>query len=140
MSKRMKFATPSGFDSWRHHIKKRGFYLAFLFKQATMDYYVYILQSEKDGRFYIGQSDNLARRLLEHNSLKSHYTKKYTPWRLVHFTLLDSRSEAYKLEQKLKKMKSRVRTIRFINENPCVPGAANLDIYDVIDLGASTNE
>ena len=105
-----------------------------------MKYYVYILQSEKDGRFYFGQSDDLARRLLEHNSGKSLYTKKHGPWRLVHFTLLDSRSKAYKLEQKLKNMKSRIRTIRYINENPCVTGAANLTIEDVLDLRASTKE
>ncbi len=32
-----------------------------------MTYWVYILQSETSGRYYIGHTDNLARRLTEHN-------------------------------------------------------------------------
>jgi len=42
-----------------------------------MDYYVYILQSRKDLRFYKGQTNNLQKRFHEHNQGKSNYTRKY---------------------------------------------------------------
>jgi len=44
---------------------------------------VYILQSEKDGKTYVGVTNNLERRLKEHNSGKSRSTKYRTPFRLL---------------------------------------------------------
>jgi len=46
--------------------------------------YVYLLRSipSADQR-YVGKTDNLKRRLAEHNSGKGIHTCKYAPWRLV---------------------------------------------------------
>lgn len=42
---------------------------------------VYILQSEKDcERFYVGCTNDLDRRLSEHNAGQSIHTNKYRPW------------------------------------------------------------
>lgn len=48
-------------------------------------YYVYILQSEKDGRFYIGFTDDIERRLIEHNEGKSLATKPFRPYKLIYY-------------------------------------------------------
>ena len=66
-------------------------------------YYVYILQSEKTGRFYCGQTHNLQDRLTRHNSGRSKSTAKERPWKLIHTFIFDSRSEAMLLEKKIKK-------------------------------------
>ena len=69
---------------------------------------VYILYSYKSDKFYIGQTADLNKRLLQHNDPKSSYsTKGGQPW--VIFLALDCNSiqHAIKLERHIKKMKSR---------------------------------
>ena len=44
---------------------------------------VYILKSFQDkNKYYIGITDNLERRLKEHNSASVGYSKRYVPWEL----------------------------------------------------------
>jgi putative endonuclease len=46
--------------------------------------FVYLLQNELDpSKYYVGKSDDPARRLTEHNSGKSIHTNKYRPWKLM---------------------------------------------------------
>ncbi len=47
-------------------------------------YYVYILKSEIKEKTYVGFTNNLERRIKEHNSGKSKFTGKYTPWRVIY--------------------------------------------------------
>ena len=69
-------------------------------------YYVYILQSLKTGKLYIGHTDNLARRLEEHNSgWGSKYTRLNGPWKLVYSESYPDRSSAAKRERYLKSTK-----------------------------------
>jgi putative endonuclease len=84
-------------------------------------YYTYILKSEVDGRYYIGQTQNLCDRLKKHNKGYSKYTKRFGPWVLFWAISFESRREAFKLEQKLKKKKSRTLVEKFMNENDGVP-------------------
>jgi putative endonuclease len=77
-------------------------------------YFVYIIYSSKLDTYYVGTTDNVERRLLEHN-LKTYadsYTSKGTPWSLVLSYLCSNSDEAYKLERFIKRMKSR----RFIEK------------------------
>jgi putative endonuclease len=46
-------------------------------------YYVYILQSTITNKFYKGQTDNLERRLKEHNNKEEKSTAPYAPWILL---------------------------------------------------------
>ncbi len=73
-------------------------------------FYIYILYSEKFEMYYVGQSDDVDRRLLEHNELSDHsYTSKYRPWELAaSFEVGESRSLARKIESHIKKQKSKV--------------------------------
>jgi putative endonuclease len=77
-------------------------------------FYVYILQSLSNGSYYKGCTDNLERRLGEHNSGKEHSTKRYLPWRMVWFTTKPTLSEARILEKKLKNITSREKIESFI--------------------------
>jgi putative endonuclease len=76
---------------------------------TLMIYSVYILYSFKLNRFYIGTSDDVQRRLLEHNnaSFKDAFTSKGIPWIL--FLTIDglSSESAYRIERHIKKMKSK---------------------------------
>ncbi len=59
-------------------------------------YYVYVLKSKKDSRFYIGFSTDLKQRLKEHNEGKVKSTKSRRPLELVYY-------EAYKDENKARR-------------------------------------
>ncbi|HMA61430.1 MAG TPA: GIY-YIG nuclease family protein [bacterium] len=72
-----------------------------------MSYYLYILQSKKNGRFYIGQTKDIQDRLQRHNVGHSKSTKPHRPWELVYSEEYSTRSEAVKREYKLKSKKSR---------------------------------
>jgi putative endonuclease len=66
-------------------------------------YYVYILQSLKTGKLYIGHTDNLARRVEEHNSgWGSKYTWQNGPRALLYSESQPDRSSAVKRELYLK--------------------------------------
>lgn len=64
--------------------------------------YVYVIYSEKDGRFYVGMSTNPEKRLLEHNSGKTKSTKGFRPWSFFFKEEYSSRQEARKREKYLK--------------------------------------
>jgi putative endonuclease len=80
-----------------------------------MQFFVYILQSKKYNRFYIGQTKDVNNRLVYHNSGYSKSTKAGRPWELVYTQTFSTRSEAMKYENKLKMMKSKEYLIKIIN-------------------------
>ena len=65
-------------------------------------YYVYIIQSEKDGTYYKGFSENYAARLLQHNAGKSPYTSNKIPWKLIHVEQYELKKDALKREKNIK--------------------------------------
>ena len=67
---------------------------------------VYIIQSLIDHSYYIGYSNNLERRIFQHNSAKTGYTAKKSPWILVYSESFEIKSLAIKREQFLKNQKS----------------------------------
>jgi putative endonuclease len=72
-------------------------------------YYLYILYSEKYDMYYVGQTNDLDRRMAEHNTgNKNTFTRKYRPWKLVKsFEVSDSLGRARKVENYIKRLKSR---------------------------------
>lgn len=82
-----------------------------------MGFYVYILVSELDGSFYIGQTNNVEARLERHNAGREKYTSKKRPWKMYWFTKVATRSEAMKLERKIKNFKSRKRILEFVEKS-----------------------
>jgi putative endonuclease len=67
-------------------------------------YRAYLLRNAKSAT-YIGISNNVLRRLDDHNSGKSRWTKSRGPWELVWQSRPLSLSEARKLENLLKRQK-----------------------------------
>jgi putative endonuclease len=67
-----------------------------------MNVFVYVIRSSKDGRFYVGLTDNVERRVFQHNSGKAKSTKGYVPWTLLFFEEFKTRVEARKREKFLK--------------------------------------
>lgn len=57
-------------------------------------YFVYAIQSEKNGKIYVGFSSNLQRRLFEHNHGYVFSTKGYRPWCLIYKEQIINRKEA----------------------------------------------
>ena len=73
-------------------------------------YKVYIIVNP-EGKTYIGQTNNLERRLKEHNNPNYRgtlYTKRIKgPWKLLYFEGYSTRGEAMKREKELKSGKGR---------------------------------
>lgn len=81
-------------------------------------FFVYILQSEKNGRYYIGYTVDIIDRLKHHNSGANKSTKPFCPWKLIfQETFLDKRSawlrkkqiKSYKSGEAFKRLLRRVR-------------------------------
>ncbi len=62
-------------------------------------FYTYVLKSLKNNRFYYGCTNNLQRRLQEHNLGKSKYTKFIRPLKLVYFEKFKDLKKARKREK-----------------------------------------
>ena len=67
-----------------------------------MDFFVYILQSEKDKKFYTGYTANVDLRLKAHNDGKVKSTKHRRPFVLVKVENFATRREAMWREWELK--------------------------------------
>jgi putative endonuclease len=66
-------------------------------------FYVYILQSLKDEKMYTGYTNNLKRRLFEHNEGLNSSTKYRRPLKLVYYEAYISQTDAMKREVNLKR-------------------------------------
>ena len=64
-------------------------------------FYVYILKSKKDNNFYIGSTNDLKRRINEHNSGLVFSTKSRMPFELVYYEAYKSESDARNREKSL---------------------------------------
>jgi predicted GIY-YIG superfamily endonuclease len=65
-------------------------------------HFVYVIQSSKNGACYTGETENLERRLIEHNSGKRRFTSGRGPWTIVHIERYESSFEARRRERFLK--------------------------------------
>ncbi len=65
-------------------------------------YFVYVLKSEKDKKFYIGITNNIEKRLKQHNDGNNFSTKYRKPFILVYYEIKENRQEARKREKFLK--------------------------------------
>jgi putative endonuclease len=70
--------------------------------QKIMFFYVYVLQSRIKPRFYIGYTENLKRRVKEHNLGISVSTKHYAPWTLIYYEACRNQEDAKRREKYLK--------------------------------------
>ena len=72
-----------------------------------MPYFIYIIYSEKNSKYYIGCCGDLEVRLAQHNGGRNISTKSGIPWKLMYTETFDSFTEARRREAEIKKKKSR---------------------------------
>jgi len=65
-------------------------------------FYTYLLRSLKNEKLYIGYTNDLKKRLGEHNKRLVTSTKKYAPWELIYYEAFKDESCARSRESKLK--------------------------------------
>lgn len=65
-------------------------------------YYTYVLRSEKDSKLYIGFTDDLKRRILEHKNGLVDATKNRRPLKLVYYEACLSKNRAIAREKYFK--------------------------------------
>jgi len=90
-------------------------------------WYVYIMSNKPNGVIYVGVTDDIESRVLEHKRkvLKNSFTAKYNCDKLVYFEEIDSGIEATTREKQMKKWKRewKVKLIKEMN-----PSWADLSI------------
>ncbi|MCX6731402.1 MAG: GIY-YIG nuclease family protein [Candidatus Parcubacteria bacterium] len=79
-------------------------------------FYTYVLKSLICRKFYTGHTENLDRRLEEHNNGYTIYSKRYKPWQLVYYEQFDSKEEAVKREKYFKSAAGRRWLKKYINK------------------------
>ena len=72
-----------------------------------MSYYVYVLKSEHHKKSYVGHTDNLARRLKEHNSGIVKSTKSFRPYNIIYIEKYNTEHDARNREKYFKYWKGR---------------------------------
>lgn len=65
-------------------------------------FYVYVLRSSKSGELYTGLASDLRKRLTEHESGKSSYTKGRGPYKLIYYEACMNPGDASAREKYLK--------------------------------------
>ena len=65
-------------------------------------YYVYVLRSKKDNRWYTGCTSNLQKRFKEHNDGKVISTKGRGPFQLIYYEASLDKEDAFTREKYLK--------------------------------------
>jgi putative endonuclease len=79
-------------------------------------YYVYAISSLERNYIYVGLTDNIERRLSEHNTGKNKTTKPYSPFIVIYFEECSSRIEARNREKYFKSGSGKEK-LRIIREN-----------------------
>ncbi len=68
---------------------------------------VYVLRSLVAKKSYVGFTNNLEKRLAEHNSGMGFYTRRYIPWEVVYTETFNNIYDAKKREKYLKSRNGR---------------------------------
>ncbi|MEK7544433.1 MAG: GIY-YIG nuclease family protein, partial [Patescibacteria group bacterium] len=101
------FASRGGPVSLRRVCEPRRTRLASASLRAEADrttdmFTVYVLKSETAKKSYVGATEDMVRRLKEHNSGKHFYTKRYLPWEVIYTEKFKTWLEARNREVYLK--------------------------------------
>ena len=80
-------------------------------------FYVYVLLSLKDKKFYIGFTNDLKRRMKEHNSGKNISTKSRLPLELIYYETHLSKADAERRERYFKTTKGKSTLRQMLRES-----------------------
>ena len=87
-------------------------------------YYVYILRSLKDNKYYTGYTNNLERRLQDHNRGKSESVRHGGPFELIHSEEYTTKIEAIQREIQIKKYKGGQALKRLLTKTNSTPSSS----------------
>ena len=88
-------------------------------RETMKTYYVYIMASKRNGTLYIGDTNDLIRRVHEHkNNLIAGFTSKYSVHRLVYYEQFGNIEYAIQREKQLKKWNRKWKLKLIEKENP----------------------
>ena len=80
-------------------------------------WYVYVLYSVSGGKTYVGFTNDVQRRLFEHNVSESKgFTLRYRPWTLIRSESYPTQTEARSREKFLKTGRGRDEIKKYVNE------------------------
>lgn len=65
-------------------------------------FYVYVLESFKNRNIYVGYSDNLKKRFIEHNNGLNFATKHSKPWKIIYYEACLNEKDAKRRERYFK--------------------------------------
>jgi len=68
----------------------------------SQNWYVYVLVSKKSGKWYIGSTMNMKKRIMSHNAGKNRSTKSDIPWGIIYCEISLNRDDARAREKYLK--------------------------------------
>lgn len=80
-------------------------------------YYVYILQSKINNRLYAGRTDDIERRINEHQQGKVWTTKRMLPIELIFFEAFKNKQDSIRRERYLKTSKGKSSLKQIIRES-----------------------
>ena len=80
-------------------------------------HFVYVLESRRNGRYYIGFSADPDKRLASHNAGLVKATRHLRPWKLIYREERPDATSARKREYQIKAMKSR-KYVKALIERP----------------------
>jgi len=82
-------------------------------------FYVYVLRSKKDNKWYTGSTEDLRKRFIEHQKGQSFATKSRVPWELIYYEAClneqDARSREIYLKSGMGKRYLNNRLKRFLS-------------------------
>jgi len=84
-------------------------------------FFVYILQSQKDRKYYVGHTSDIDRRMKDHNRGKSKSVRNRGPFQLIYKEPFASRLDAIEREKQIKRYKSGDAFKRLIQQNTFDP-------------------
>ncbi|MBV6647499.1 MAG: GIY-YIG nuclease family protein [Cyclobacteriaceae bacterium] len=82
----------------------------------TNAWFVYILKCY-DGTFYVGCTNDILKRIKQHNQKQIHYTKSRLPLKLVSYTAFTNKYTAYQFEKYMKSGSGRAFAKRHFLQN-----------------------
>ncbi|OGB75390.1 hypothetical protein A2810_03015 [candidate division Kazan bacterium RIFCSPHIGHO2_01_FULL_49_10] len=70
--------------------------------RSQSKWYVYLLVSQRNGKWYTGSTNDLQKRILTHNNSRNTSTKSGVPWKLIYYEVSLNRDDARARERYLK--------------------------------------
>ena len=89
-------------------------------------YYTYALYSAEDKKFYIGYTENLKRRLAEHNSGKNHTTLRFSNINLIFYEAFLSKNDAMRRERYFKTTQGKKALKLILKESIVLTGSVTV--------------